>query len=65
MVGSLHMAGATGYAAAREILLELVGLVATGTVEVPIAATYPLDRVADASAELERRHSPGKIALVP
>ncbi|WBO61878.1 zinc-binding dehydrogenase [Streptomyces camelliae] len=43
----------------------MVGLVATGTVEVPIAAPYPLDRVADAFAELERRHTRGKIAPAP
>ncbi|MGW2892888.1 zinc-binding dehydrogenase [Streptomyces griseoruber] len=52
-------------ATAREILVELVDLVASGAVEIPIAATYPLDRVADAFAELERRHTHGKIVLVP
>ncbi|HTF11156.1 MAG TPA: zinc-binding dehydrogenase, partial [Asanoa sp.] len=40
-------------------------LVAAGTVEIPIAATYPLDRVADAFAELEQRHTRGKIVLIP
>lgn len=52
-------------ASTPEILTELADLVATGAVEVPIAATYPLDRVADAFAELERRHTRGKIALTP
>ncbi|MFF5140450.1 NADP-dependent oxidoreductase [Streptomyces sp. NPDC013157] len=52
-------------ATAREILVELVDLVASGAVEIPIAATYPLDRVADAFAELEQRHTRGKIVLVP
>ncbi|MER5183743.1 NADP-dependent oxidoreductase [Streptomyces sp. NPDC002896] len=52
-------------ATAREILVELVDLVASGSVELPVAATYPLDRVADAFAELERRHTRGKIALIP
>ncbi|GCB43733.1 NADP-dependent oxidoreductase [Streptomyces sp. NL15-2K] len=52
-------------ATAREILLELVDLVASGAVEIPIAATYPLDRVADAFAELEQRHTRGKIVLIP
>jgi len=32
---------------------------------VPIAATYPLERVADAYAQLEQRHTRGKIILVP
>ncbi|SEC37114.1 NADPH:quinone reductase [Streptomyces sp. 3213] len=52
-------------ATAREILVELVGLVASGAVELPIAATYPLGRVADAFAELEQRHTRGKIVLIP
>ncbi|MFF3332993.1 NADP-dependent oxidoreductase [Streptomyces sp. NPDC002888] len=52
-------------ATAREILVELADLVASGAVEIPIAATYPLDRVADAFAELEQRHTHGKIVLVP
>lgn len=52
-------------ATAREVLVELVDLVASGAVEIPIAATYPLDRVADAFAELEQRHTRGKIVLVP
>lgn len=52
-------------AATPEILAELADLAATGALEVPIAATYPLDRVADAFAELEQRHTRGKIALIP
>ena len=52
-------------ATAREILVELVGLVASGAVEIPIAAAYPLGRVADAFAELEQRHTHGKIVLIP
>ncbi|WNM32539.1 zinc-binding dehydrogenase [Streptomyces sp. Li-HN-5-11] len=52
-------------ATAREILVELAGLVASGAVEIPIAAVYPLDRVADAFAELEQRHIRGKIAPAP
>ena len=47
------------------MLAELAGLVAAGELEVPIAATYPLDRVRDAYAELEQRHTRGKIVLVP
>lgn len=52
-------------ATSREILVELVDLVASGAVELPVAATYPLDRVADAFAELEQRHTRGKIVLIP
>ena len=60
----IHVEGnAQGSSAA--VLAELAGLVAAGELEVPIAATYPLDRVRDAYAELERRHTRGKIVLVP
>jgi NADPH:quinone reductase-like Zn-dependent oxidoreductase len=48
-----------------EVLAELAGLVASGQLEVPIAATYPLAEVRDAYRELERRHTLGKIVLVP
>ena len=43
----------------------MAGLVASGAIEIPIAATYPLDRVADAFEELERGHTRGKIVLIP
>ncbi len=47
------------------VLAEMVALVASGQIEVPIAATYPLERVRDAFAELEERHTRGKIVLIP
>ena len=58
---------ADGNAAADtvEVLAELATLVANGTVDVPIAATYPLARVRDAYRELEQRHTRGKIVLHP
>jgi NADPH:quinone reductase-like Zn-dependent oxidoreductase len=40
-------------------------LVASGQIEVPIAATYPLERVKDAYDKLEKRHTRGKIVLIP
>jgi NADPH:quinone reductase-like Zn-dependent oxidoreductase len=60
----VRMDGA-GAVSAPEALRELAGLLVSGAVEVPIAATYPLDRVADAFEQLERRHTLGKIVLVP
>ncbi len=48
-----------------DILAELAELVATGRIVVPVAATYPLERVADAYAEVEQRHTLGKVVLVP
>lgn len=50
-------------ASTPDILAELADSVAKGAIEVPIAATYPLGRVADACLELERRHTRGKIVL--
>ena len=44
---------------------ECADLVASGAVDFDIAATYPLDRVADAFEELEQRHTHGKIVLLP
>jgi NADPH:quinone reductase-like Zn-dependent oxidoreductase len=49
--------------ASAATLAELAGLIADGKLEVPIAATYPLDQVRDAYVELERGHTRGKIAL--
>jgi NADPH:quinone reductase-like Zn-dependent oxidoreductase len=51
--------------ASADVLAQLAGLIATGELEVPIAAAYPLAQVRDAYRELERRHTLGKIVLVP
>ncbi|WP_433725970.1 NADP-dependent oxidoreductase [Nocardia sp. CA-129566] len=48
-----------------DVLAELAGLAAASTVEVPIAAVYPLDKVQEAYRELEQRHTRGKIVLHP
>jgi NADPH:quinone reductase-like Zn-dependent oxidoreductase len=45
-------------------LTRLAELAATGDLDVPVR-TFPLDRVRDAYAELEKRHTRGKIVLVP
>ncbi|MFJ6894165.1 NADP-dependent oxidoreductase [Streptomyces hokutonensis] len=57
-------AGSEG-ASTREVLTEMADHVASGRIEIPVAATYPLDRVRDAYAELEQRHTRGKIVLIP
>ena len=51
--------------ASAATLAELAGLIAAGELEIPIAATYPLDRVRDAYIELEQGHTRGKIVLIP
>ncbi|MBF9072722.1 NADP-dependent oxidoreductase [Streptacidiphilus fuscans] len=62
-LGTKHEGSAE--ASNREVLTEMADLVATGRIEIPVAATYPLDRVRDAYAELEQRHTHGKIVLIP
>lgn len=47
-----------------DVLAEIATLVAGGEVEIPIAARYGLDQVQDAFAELEQRHTRGKIVLI-
>jgi NADPH:quinone reductase len=62
-VGALTEGSAEG--STTEVMATLAELVATGQLDVPIAATYPLERVQDAFAELEQRHTRGKIVLIP
>jgi NADPH:quinone reductase-like Zn-dependent oxidoreductase len=52
-------------AATREILRELTNDVDQGKLEIPIAKVYPLAQVREAFQELEKRHTHGKIVLVP
>ncbi|HZS92779.1 MAG TPA: zinc-binding dehydrogenase, partial [Chloroflexota bacterium] len=47
------------------VLAELAGLGAAGELEVPIAATFPLEEVRAAFALLEQGHTLGKIVLLP
>ena len=51
--------------ASAATLEELAQLVAAGELEVPIAATYPLDQVREAYARLGTGHIRGKIVLLP
>ena len=48
-----------------KVLAELVGLMAKGQLEIPVAKTYPLDHVRDAFRDLMQRHTHGKIVLIP
>lgn len=52
-------------ATSTAVLKEMADLVAGGKIEVPIAATYPLDQVREAFRALEQRHTRGKIVLIP
>lgn len=50
-------------ASTASVLAELVGLMASGELTVPIAATYPIEKVREAYTELAKRHTRGKIVL--
>lgn len=52
-------------ASTREVMTEMAKLVADGSLEFTIAATYPLEAVVEAFTELEKRHTRGKIVLLP
>jgi len=58
---------AEGSNAARNasVLAELATLIASGDLEVPIAATFPLDQVQAAFSLLGQGHIRGKIVLLP
>jgi NADPH:quinone reductase-like Zn-dependent oxidoreductase len=55
----------SGVGASASTLRELAGLIAAGELEVPIAATYPLDQVREAYTRLGTGHILGKIVLIP
>jgi NADPH:quinone reductase-like Zn-dependent oxidoreductase len=48
-----------------EVMTELAELAAQGDLDIPIAATYPLADVRTAYDELAKRHTRGKIVLIP
>lgn len=52
-------------AANAKVLAELAGLIDAGRLEIPIAKVYRLANVRDAYRDLARRHTRGKIVLVP
>ena len=52
-------------AASADVLAELAGMIHEGALEVPIAGVYPLAEVREAYRELEKRHTRGKIVLLP
>ncbi len=52
-------------ASTPEVLTEIADLIAGGTVDFDIADTFFLEQVADAFEQLERRHTHGKIVLLP
>jgi NADPH:quinone reductase-like Zn-dependent oxidoreductase len=51
--------------ASAAVLADLAGLIATGRLEVPISASFPLAEVAEAYRMLERGGILGKIVLIP
>jgi NADPH:quinone reductase-like Zn-dependent oxidoreductase len=65
-IGRLGVHGQGTHAVAtKEILAELAALAADGSLEIPIAATYPLSEVRAAFEQLAKRKTHGKIVLLP
>lgn len=52
-------------AANAKVLAELAGLIDAGRLDIPIAKVFRLEDVRDAYQDLARRHTRGKIVLVP
>ncbi|TXL89394.1 NADP-dependent oxidoreductase [Streptomyces sp. IB2014 016-6] len=50
-------------AARADVLAELAALITEGAISVAVSATYPVEQVREAYAELARPHSRGKIVL--
>ncbi len=65
--GILRVAGAMPESAAYRdsVRAHLIGLAADGRLEVPVAATYPLDQALAAAEVLAGGHPGGKLALLP
>jgi NADPH:quinone reductase-like Zn-dependent oxidoreductase len=55
--------GASGISA--EVLAQLAALIADSSLEMPIAATFPLDELHAAFKLLEKGHTRGKAVLLP
>ncbi len=58
-------AAANAEGANPEVLAELVARLGDGRLDLPVAQTYPLAQVRNAYAQLEERHTRGKIVLIP
>ncbi len=58
-------ADASAAGSSASVLAELAALIAAGELELPITATFPLDRVQDAYRRLAEGHILGKIVLLP
>jgi NADPH:quinone reductase-like Zn-dependent oxidoreductase len=64
-VERLGVQGVGGAAAAKiEVLKELLDLIASGKIEVPIAGSFPIDDVKEAYSYLGAKHDIGKVVLV-
>jgi NADPH:quinone reductase-like Zn-dependent oxidoreductase len=58
-------ADASAAGSSASVLADLAALLAAGELELPITATFPLDRVQDAYRRLAEGHLLGKIVLLP
>lgn len=64
--GKYHVKTAGNSEGAKpEVLAELATMIDQGDLEIPISRVYPLDEVRDAYRELAKRHTHGKVVLIP
>jgi NADPH:quinone reductase-like Zn-dependent oxidoreductase len=64
--GKYHVkAEGSAKAANAQVLSELAGMIAAGKLDIMIAKTYPLSEVREAYRDLQKRHTRGKIVLIP
>ena len=59
----VHGDGMSALEDPRSAVAELAGQLASGELELPIKARFPLEQVADAYREVENRHGLGKLVL--
>ncbi len=52
-------------ASTNEVVTEMAQLIVAGELELPVAATFPLEQVREAYTLLENGHPPGKVVLIP
>jgi NADPH:quinone reductase-like Zn-dependent oxidoreductase len=62
--GELGVQVTTGGGGQRERLEQVAALLAAGALEVPIAGTYPLERIGEAYATSREGHVRGKLVLL-
>lgn len=64
-VAELGLASPGRYVKSAELNAKYVGMIADGTLSIPVQAVYPLAGIREAFEILEERHVSGKIVVIP